>query len=209
MDVKQTAGRRWGPSTGNGSTGIPRTRAEDAVNRLRRDIVSGRLQPGVRLYFEKISKTYGIGTSPLREALVQLAAEGLAVAEGQKGFTVAPVLYDEMMDVANLRIHLETMALAKSIACGDEDWEADIVAACHRLTKATVRLESVRGAEQTAAQDDWERRHRGFHFALTAACESLWLLHFCDRLYDQIERYRRHFWDYPHRADLADAEHRR
>src|SRR5690606_27860565 len=37
---------------------------------------------------------------------------------------------------------------------------------------------------------EWEVRHRAFHRALIANCGSRWLLHFCDELMDQAERYR-------------------
>ena len=39
-----------------------------------------------------LQKRYGIGLSPLREALLLLLSEGLLVAEGQRGFMVAPML---------------------------------------------------------------------------------------------------------------------
>lgn len=197
----------WGPRTRLVRTTPPKTLAGSTANRLRQDIITGRLAPGQRLHFDKIKKAYDVGTSPLREALVQLTADGLVINEGHKGFTVAPVLLDEMLDVLELRVHLETLALRKSMARGDEEWEVAITAAYYRLARATEQLESADAEHRKQAEDDWERRHREFHFALTGACDSQWLLHFCDRLYDQIERYRRHYWEYPDRAHRADAEH--
>lgn len=197
----------WGPRTRLVRTTPAKTLAGSAANRLRHDIITGRLQPGERLYFEKVRQAYDVGTSPLREALVQLTADGLVINEGHKGFTVAPVLLDEMLDVSELRVHLETLALRKSIARGDDEWEVGIAAAYHRLARATSQLDAADGDRRKRAEDEWERRHREFHFALTSACDSQWLLHFCDRLYDQIERYRRHYWEYPDRAHRADAEH--
>lgn len=197
----------WAPRTRIVRGSAPNTLAGSATNQIRHDIISGRLRPGARLYFEKITKAYGMGVSPLREALVQLTADGLVVNEGHKGFSVAPILLDEMLDVAELRIQLESLALRKSIARGDEEWEIGVVAAHLRLTRATRNLETRDAQDRDAAEDNWENRHREFHFALTAACESHWLLHFCDRLYDQIERYRRHFWEYADRARRTGSEH--
>ncbi len=197
----------WAPRTRIVRAAPPKTRAGNATNRIRHDIIAGRLPPGEKLLFEKISKAYDVGISPLREALVQLTADGLVVNEGHKGFTVAPMLLEEMLDVAELRIHLETLALTKSMARGDDEWEVGVAAAHLRLERATRQLDLADGEERAAAEDNWETRHREFHFALTGACNSHWLLHFCDRLYDQIERYRRHFWEYPVRAHRTEGEH--
>ncbi len=207
MDNQLEASVLWGPRTRMGRRAPPKTMAGSATNRIRHDIITGRLRPGEKLLFEKISKAYEVGVSPLREALVQLAADGLVVTEGHKGFAVAPILLDEMLDVAELRIHLETLALRKSLARGDEEWEIGIATAHLRLTRATGQLDSAEPDKRADAEDNWEMRHREFHFALTGACESQWLLHFCDRLYDQIERYRRHFWEYPDRAHRTEDEH--
>lgn len=209
MDESLDSPPLWGPRTRLIRTNPPKTLAGSVANRLRHDIITGRLRPGERLHFDKVKKAYDVGISPLREALVQLTADGLVVNEGHKGFSVAPVLLDEMLDVLELRVHMETLALRKSIARGDEEWEVKITAAYYRLVRATAQLDSAGADQRKSAEDDWERRHREFHFALTGACDSQWLLHFCDRLYDQIERYRRHYWEYPDRAHGADAEHER
>src|SRR5262245_17954744 len=53
------------------------TLADEVVDRLRADIVSGALKPSERLRFENLTSRYGVSVSPLREALSRLTAEEL------------------------------------------------------------------------------------------------------------------------------------
>jgi Bacterial regulatory proteins, gntR family len=87
------------------------------------------------LRLTELRETYGFGWSPLREALFLLTAENLVVAEGQRGFRVAPIPRADFDDVLTLRNKLEDEALRVSIALGDDAWEAAIVAALHRIRK--------------------------------------------------------------------------
>ena len=180
-----------------------KTLSDEAYRRLRADILRGRLTPGVKLQPEMLKAEYGIGTSPLREALSRMAAEGLVKAEGQRGFTVAPASINELWDVARLRQNVDVMALRLSIQLGDDDWEAAIVAAYHRLAKLDEQMRET----PEAIGEEWERRHRAFHFALEGACASPWLLRVCEMLYDQSERYRRLYIDYGRMPARVDDQH--
>ena len=55
------------------------TLTTSVLERLRSDIIKGRLLPAQRLRFEELKSTYGVGLSPLREALMRLVADGLDV----------------------------------------------------------------------------------------------------------------------------------
>jgi GntR family transcriptional regulator, carbon starvation induced regulator len=108
-------------------------------------------------------------------------------------------------DVSNLRANLETYAVRGSIRKGREEWEVDLLAAFHRLKRAGNALATDQDDEER--RTEWEDRHRDFHYSLCKGCESPWLLHFFDELYDHLERYRRYFWKYAERAVAADSEH--
>ncbi len=206
--MKSTPERRmrmWGPSLHFARDKVPKTLAGRVAQQLRLDIIRHRLEPGERLQFEKLSKLYDVGTSPLREALFQVAAQGLVVAEDHKGFFVAPIQFDEMLDVSNLRANLETYAIRGAIRDGREEWEVDLLAAFHRLKRAGLAVSA--NQEDDEGRTEWENRHREFHYALCKGCGSPWLLHFFDELYDHMERYRRYFWKYAERAVAADSEH--
>lgn len=164
-----------------------RTLASQAQELLRKDILSGTLAPGQRLRTKDLQARYGLGLSPLRESLQRLSAEGMVVNDEQRGFAVAPVSVAELEDLTLARTALESIMLPMAIDKGDADWEAEIVAAFHRLSRTPLPHDP--GAVADASL--WEMRHRAFHHALVAGCRSLWLLRLHGQLVDQTERYRK------------------
>jgi GntR family carbon starvation induced transcriptional regulator len=148
------------------------------------DILGGRLAPGSWLRLGALSATYGIGLSPMREAMANLVGRGLVIQEVQRGFRVAPVSLPDLLDLCNTRTMLECQALQAAMAAGGADWEARILAARHRLSRHPRTAERL-------IDEDWEALHRAFHFALLEACPSPRLVTLCHQLYDQFDRYRR------------------
>lgn len=165
-----------------------RTLTSGAYHSIRLDILRGLLAPESKLAIDELRRRYGAGSSPVREALSRLIAEGLVTAEEQKGFRVAPMSLREFREITDLRILLEGLALRRSIELGGDDWETAIIAAYHRLTLAQERL----NASDPAAVDLWELRNREFHDALVGACDSGWLLRIRAVLQDHSRRYRAH-----------------
>src|SRR4030095_5501445 len=92
-----------------------RTLTTDLFDRLRTDILHCKLRPNSRLRFRDLREAYSSGISPLREALMRLVSDGLVVLEDHKGFRVAPVSREEIMDIANTRCELEGIAVRLSI----------------------------------------------------------------------------------------------
>jgi DNA-binding GntR family transcriptional regulator len=168
----------------------PKTLVEGAYQRLRRDIIEGVHAPGEKLRVEHLKDQYDVGAGTLREALLLLVTDALVVAQGQRGFRVAPISIEDFEDITRTRVLLETQALRQSITLGGEDWEADVVAAFHRLSRAEQKLGGD-GDYVPAAAEDWEKRNRAFHDALISASPSRWIRHFQNILYQQSERYRR------------------
>jgi GntR family transcriptional regulator, carbon starvation induced regulator len=178
----------------------PATFAEHAFNLLHADIVRAKLRPGERMHVERLRKTYGVGATPLREALSKLSSLDLVTAEGQRGFRVAPVSVENLLEITKTRAWIESLMLRAAIASGDRRWEAEILAAAHRL----------RGCPKSNGEslsDDWYRENRAFHDALVSACHSPQMMAFRAQLYDFSDRYRR----LSVRSGLAgrdcDAEH--
>ncbi len=165
---------------------VPRTLVENAYLALRRDIVDGKHAPGSRLRVEHLKGDYGVGAGTLREALSLLVSDALVVSEGQRGFWVTTISHEDIEDITRNRLLLETEALRASIKNGDDEWEAELVAAFHRLTRVEEKLNTT-----VARMREWEDRNRGFHEALISACNSRWLRYLIGILYRQSERYRR------------------
>ncbi len=164
----------------------PPTLTEALHERLRQDIILGVLPPSAKLKLEKLSKAYDVSVNTLRETLARLAADGLVVAEGQKGFAVLPVSDEDLRDITEMRQLLECHALKQSIAAADLDWEARVVGAYHKLSKVEALVE----AEPDRYGEPWERANQEFHEALVSNCGSRWLRLYLRTMYDHSRRYR-------------------
>jgi DNA-binding GntR family transcriptional regulator len=165
----------------------PRTLIETSYRQLRRDIIDGSYQAGQKLRVDHLKSTYQVSAGTLREALALLVSDSLVVAQGQRGFRVAPMSLADLEDLTRVRVLLECEAVRESIALGKDDWEAGVVSAYHKLSLAEQRLR----VDPKGAFDDWEGCNRQFHEALVGACRSRWMLRFRSLLYQQSERYRR------------------
>jgi DNA-binding GntR family transcriptional regulator len=161
------------------------TVGETAYKRMRADILFARLRPGEKLKLDRVSQMYGTSVTTMRELLSRLRADGLIVAEGQRGFEVSPVSPDDFREVAAMRLLLETHAVEQSFAAGDLDWEGRVVAAHHKLNVIEKRLI----AGEPAAPELWKRCDWEFHHALVSACGSKVMLHTHAAIYDKYLRY--------------------
>lgn len=162
------------------------SRGAEAWRILREAIFTGRFQPGAPLRFHEMQALCGMSVSPVREALARLVTEGLVVTEHNRGYRVAPLSRHELEDLVRTRIRIEGWAIERAIALGDELWEARIMSSLHVLT----RLPRRRAGEPRLMNEEWERRHKDFHEALIAACDSASLLQICRALSARADRYR-------------------
>ena len=180
------------------------TAATRAYERLRRDIVTGRLAPGRKLGIDFLSERYGAGAIPIREALNRLASDGLVTRHDQRGFFVATVGIDDWRELVMTRCWAESQALEVSIANRDQAWEESIVLAAHRLSRTPFTLSE----DLFDLNPDWEARHREFHMALLSRCGSSYLLRFCEDLMNKAERYRYLADSKVYASRRRDDEHR-
>ncbi len=164
---------------------VSRTLTTDLFEQIRSDILHNRLEPGSRLLFRDMRERYRSGLSPLREALMRLVSEGLVLLEDHKGFRVAPVSREEMIDIANTLLELEAIAIRMAVEKGDDRWEAQIVARYHELSKREMF------AADGTLDAEWEARNVAFHEALYQACGSPSIKLVCHLLYERHSRYRR------------------
>ena len=177
------------------------TAGESGYDRIRTDILFGRLAPGAKLRLDDLKSGYGVSVSTLREILSRLSSERLVVAEGQKGFQVAPVSIANLKEIAALRQMLECRALEQSFAVGDTEWEARVVAAHHRLARVEDRM-----AQGDFSQTEyWKRCDWEFHQALISACGSKMLVETHAAVFDKYLRYQMIALSY--RGDIAAGEH--
>ncbi|SCY94349.1 DNA-binding transcriptional regulator, GntR family [Paracoccus tibetensis] len=175
---------------------------ERGWRQVRGDILMGRLLPRQKLRLDSLRASYGVSISTLREILNRLTSEGLVIAEGQRGFEVAPVSAANLHEIAQLRLLLEGQALEDSFAAGDVEWEAQLVAAYHRL----VSLEERMAANDRSAAELWKQYDWQFHQALISACGSQMLMQLHGAIFDKYLRYQMIALSY--RGRIAADEHR-
>lgn len=177
-----------------------RSLTESAYLRLRRDIIEGRHAPGVKLRVEHLRDLYQVSAGTLREALALLVSDSLVLNQAQRGFRVAPMSLDDLLDITRTRTLLECEALKDSIRLGDDQWEARVVSSYHMLSRAEERL-----ANNVAdAFSEWELRNQAFHEALVSASPSPWILRLRSLLYQQSRRYR---WLSAVRTEVSNTVH--
>jgi len=179
-------------------------RAEHVYEALRRDILSGRVEPGARLPFAELVERYHSSIGVIREGLQRLLEQGLVTSEPRLGFFVITVGADELRELTTARTEIEVLALRYAIKDGDTEWEAQLVAAHHRLSAAR----QYDGDDADGFTDLWARAHAGFHQALLAGCGNRHILAAALSLRDAAELYWR--WSAPHydrERDIAQ-EHR-
>jgi DNA-binding GntR family transcriptional regulator len=154
----------------------------DAIAKaLREGVFSGVFAPNERLHQDEIAKRFGVSRVPVREALMKLVAEGLAIQRMNKGVRVAPLTREDFHDIMEMRLLLEPHALALSAPrLTDRDLEEA------ELILAQVRTAGV-GSEAAAL-------HWRFHMRLYARAERPRLLGHIEALHLAINRYVLPIW---------------
>lgn len=91
-------------SSGPGSGGVTRsTLRQQIVDALRDEILAGRLEPGRSFTVKEIAEQYGVSATPVREALVDLSAQGLLESDQHRGFKVYTYSLDDYRDMLTAR----------------------------------------------------------------------------------------------------------
>src|SRR6185503_14466957 len=185
---------------------VERTEEQEAVGdeahrRLRTDIVFGRLRPGQKLRLDGLKEAYGVSVSTLREILSRLTAEGFVLAEGRRGFEVAGVSPENLKELAELRLLLESHAMEVSFANAEVEWEGRVVSAHHKLALTERLMESGAGEPE-----QWKRYDGEFHQALISNCGSRVLMDAHGQVFDKYFRYQMITFNY--RGEEPAAQHR-
>ena len=98
-----------------------RTAQEVVVERLRGRILAGELRPGDRLLQAELADEMQTSTTPVREALWELAGAGLLDVDPHRGVIVHVPTLDELTDIYDLRVLLEPLAISAAIDNITED----------------------------------------------------------------------------------------
>lgn len=133
---------------------------------LHAELLNGGFSPGCKLKTTGIAARYEISLSVVREALIRLVADGLVRAVPQRGFCVAPLSPEDLLDLTQSRVLIETATLRRAIDTGDLAWESAVLAAHHALR------ETPRTSSNGEFLDTWAQAHDAFHRALLTGARS-------------------------------------
>jgi DNA-binding GntR family transcriptional regulator len=88
---------------------------------LREKILDGSFKPGQKLVEKELSDVLGVSRTPLREAIRMLEVEGIVESIPNKGSRVAQMTITDIINIYELRIHLESLAVKKAVPYLTED----------------------------------------------------------------------------------------
>jgi GntR family carbon starvation induced transcriptional regulator len=167
---------------------LPRllTQVDQVVLALSADIIACRLMPDAKLHIALLAEQLGVSLGAVREALAALAAQGLVVAQPQRGYRVSPISGMSLSHLVQARVEIECLCLREAVKHGDLQWEVR----CLTAHAALHRAQSQGAADGGDAQSMRLRAHDEFHLALVSGCPNEWLLRIQRNLYQQSERYR-------------------
>ena len=156
--------------------------AAQILDSLTKDVLQGNYKPRERLHIRTLKERYNVGSSPLREALSQLIAKDLVISENQRGFYVSDISIYDLTDIYQARAKIESLCIEMAFQKGDDHWEANALAASHRLNKYSK--------SEHIDMEEWQNRHSAFHESLVPGCMSPRLLQIRHSLYEKSTRYR-------------------
>jgi DNA-binding GntR family transcriptional regulator len=172
------------------------TAHEYALAQLRSDILAGVLVGGQRLLQADLAERLGVSTTPVREALRDLATEGLVKFDSNRGAEVTSINMGEVRDLWTLRTVLEPLAMR---------------IACDRITPEQL-AEAGRILERMDSEEDravWLQLNREFHNVLQQAARIPALEKTLRLIQDQSAMYLAHrVEEWPARPKAGQEEHR-
>ena len=123
------------------------TAQELVLSSLREAILSGALAPGARLRQERLAEQFGTSRIPVREALRALEHEGIVTSEPYRGFTVTELNADDIEEVYELRILLESQAVRLAVPLMTDEDLTTLEGLYDQMVRAAA------GEEQLAARE--------------------------------------------------------
>lgn len=175
-----------------------RTLREQVADHLREEILANRLAPGEELGEVALARSLGISRGPLREALGQLAAEGLVTIVPRRGAVVRRLTHQEFIDAYQVREALESLAIKLAVPRLDDGEKAEL----HRMAADMER------AADAGDTDRFFEINRRFHARLVAASGNQKLVEVHRQLVAQMARLMRQSVELRGGMEQSAAEHR-
>lgn len=148
------------PMSANGGTAV-RTVEQAIAQQLRDWIASGELVAQDRLPLRQLAQHFGVSTTPVRTALVELAAEGLVESRSHSGFRVVQMSLEEFEEVWTARVGLEWWLTRRAV----ENVTADDMPALDDLLVGLVKSAESRATWSKYVERAWAYRRTLYDLA--------------------------------------------
>jgi len=172
--------------------------AQQVADHLRQEIYDRRLAPGSHLDETELAASLGVSRTPVREALRQLAAQGLVETRSRRGCFVTELTLEDQREIFPIMARLEGW-VAHEVA--KKATAADLA----RLRELHARLERLAAAEDVDRY--WEANY-AFHVALQDLAGNRWLKNILGELRRKLNLARHRSLKLPGRIHRSIAEHR-
>lgn len=157
------------------------SQTQRAVAELRDMIVNNRLPPGSNYLETELAETLGMSRTPVREAMLLLAAQGLVEVRPRRGMRVLPLSAHDMAEVYDILIELEGLAAERA---AERHLSAEELGA---LEAALTEMESALEADDRIR---WAEHDQQFHDMLVSLSGNRRLTELVASFNDQVRRAR-------------------
>jgi DNA-binding GntR family transcriptional regulator len=169
--------------------------ADAVTSELRNLILRGDVAVGVQLKQEALAKRFGVSRFPVRQALMQLEAEGLVEHTPFAGSVVASRSVSDLIETLDIRIGLETRAIELAIP--------NMTKADHDALKAVMTR-----YDASEIPREWSQLNLEFHLCLYAPCRKPKLLKMIEDIVRSVDLHLRAQQSYRVGRKAPQVEHR-
>jgi DNA-binding GntR family transcriptional regulator len=175
------------------------TKQQAIYRQLKDRILEGDLVPGQRLIIEELAKESGLSIIPVREALQMLQSERLVEIRPHAGATVSSIAPENIEEVFTILEGMEAVTVRRIATRRPPGLEK-------KLGDLIAQMDL---AQKKHDVEKWSALNIKFHLAMSEATGMPWLHEITERLLDNWDRIRRHFFrgGIEHRFDDAQKEH--
>ncbi len=160
---------------------ISSRRSEQLRESIEDRIATGRYLPGMRLDEAKMATEFGVSRTPIREALIQLAAGGMIEMQPRRGAIIASVSPQRLFEMFEVMAELEAMCVRLAL---------------RRMTEAELKTlvqihKTCEEEHDKKDTDNYYRRNEQFHLAIYRASHNGFLIEEATALHLRLRPYRR------------------
>lgn len=150
-----------------------RTMTDVAYEHILREVHTGALKPGDKIVIERITRKLNIGRTPVREAVKQLASEGILTLDPYKSPRVREISLDDVRDIYEVRKIIEPRAAVLAL----DHFSPTDVTSLRRL------CDEAHEAVSHGRIEEYITLNKDFHFLIYKRSGNKWLLKYIQLLW--------------------------